>query len=420
MFPDYNPAVAKKLAGTGHLSKAPEQPPMDYPDSDAGLDQAVNAWRQDPAAADTYRQVISFRPPSRASDDVEQITANYRFVRGEHGETIEASLDERHLSLDSPVRLEPVGIPKPWGRELWYTGMEDRGESRVSTTGGSLPLSSYLALAPGRLCRRRPLVLLKILDPVIAPQVGDLYFEVHERKREVYVVTHVDPTAWPGGRGAIRLGMSQSRRAAFADDEAFRQAYLAAAQAYEGVRRRIDDGERLPRETEDQLREAMESFTNLAPLNVGDVVTVPPWLPHSLQHGVRVVEFQTPTYERFILSFGQKVLTQNHWDTEAVLDRIDLDPHRPAPLEQIAPGVQQIADFDDFCAFRVEVAPGADRPMGLELPYAVCIGVAGSVCVNGLELGSEEACFVPASGLPLTFANAGNTAAVALVAAARP
>lgn len=404
------------------MSKAPEQPAIDYPDSDAGLDTALAAWLQDPGGADAYRQDISFRPPGgahAAPGAVEQIAAQYRFARGEHGVSVTASLDGRSLSLDAPVRLEPVSIPKPWGRELWYTGMEVRGESRVVAGEASLPLSRYLALAPARLCRRRPIVLLKILDPAATPVAGDLYFEVHEHKREVYVVTHVDPTAWPDGTGAIRLGMSQSRRAAFADDDAFRNAYLAAVKAYETVRRRIDGGERLPPETETQLREAMDGFTAFAPLRVGDVVTVHPWQPHSLQHGVRVVEFQTPTYERYILSFGQRVLTQNHWDTEAVLDRIDLGPPRPESLGPVAAGIGQIADFDDFSAFRVEIPPGVSRPLEIELPYAVCMGVEGRVSVNGLALDAEEACFVPASALPVTLANAAATPAVALVAAAK-
>ncbi len=393
---------------------------MDYPDSDAGLDTALAAWLQEPGGADTYRQDISFQGPGAAPGAVEPLAAEYRFARGERGVSVDASLGGQSVSLDVPVRLESVSIPKPWGRELWYTGMEERGESRVVTAEASLPLSSYLALAPDRLCRRRPIVLLKILDPTATPVAGDLYFEVHEEKREVYVVTHVDPTAWPDGEGAIRLGMSQSRRAAFTDDSAFREAYLAAVKAYETVRRRMDGGERLSPEIETQLREAMDGFTALAPLRVGDVVTVQPWQPHSLQHGVRVVEFQTPTYERYILSFGQRVLTQNHWDTEAVLDRIELDPPQPESFVPVADGIQQIADFDDFSAFRVEIPPGVSRPLEVELPYAVCMGVEGCVSVNGLAVDAEEACFVPASALPVTLANAAATPAVTLVAAAGP
>ncbi len=264
------------------------------------------------------------------------------------------------------------------------------------------------------------MVLLKILDPAATPETGDLYFEVHEQKREVYVVTRVDQTAWPDGQGAIRLGMNQSVRATFANDVAFRNAYLAAVKAYEAVRRQIDAGDRSAAASENDLRAAMERFTALAPLRVGDVVTVHPWLPHSLQHGVRVAEFQTPTYERYILSFGQEVLTQRHWDTEAVLERIDLEPPRPGTFAQLAPGVEQIADFDDFSALRIELAGGDSCCLGADLPYAVCMAVDGRVSVNGLELNAEEACFVPASALPVTITNLAAAPAVALMAAAKP
>src|SRR5690606_22232694 len=105
--------------------------------------------------------------------------------------------------LDSPVALEPVVIPKPWGREVWYTGYEARGESRVVGAGGTMGLAGYLALAPEMLTGNRPVVLLKVLDPSPVPVLGELYLEVHEHKREVYVVTHVDAGAWPDGTGYI-------------------------------------------------------------------------------------------------------------------------------------------------------------------------------------------------------------------------
>ena len=41
-------------------------------------------------------------------------------------------------------------------------------------------------------------------------------------------------------------------------------------------------------------RSACLTFTDERALEVGDVIRVPTWVPHSLQQGVRVVEFQTP------------------------------------------------------------------------------------------------------------------------------
>ena len=79
----------------------------------------------------------------------------------------------------------------------------------------------------------------------------------------------------------------------------------------------------------------MESFTRLLDLRVGDVVRVEPYYPHSLQHGVRVVELQTPTYERFIISFAQQVVTQDHWDSEHAIAHMSLDP-APEPQQPSA------------------------------------------------------------------------------------
>ncbi|HEY0892512.1 MAG TPA: hypothetical protein VGE32_05585, partial [Cellvibrio sp.] len=88
-------------------------------------------------------------------------------------------------------------------------------------------------------------------------------------------------------------------------------------------------------------------------------VTVPKLVPHALQHGVRVVEFQTPVYERKILSFGQKVLTQTHWDTEEALALVDMDfSHLQTPeLLSIAPEsrVERIVNFDDFEVQRIQL-----------------------------------------------------------------
>lgn len=324
-----------------------------------------------------------------------------------------AHVDATVVALDAPVRLQTVAIPKPWGQEIWFTGMEARGESRVQLNGTSLPLSAYLALAPGWLHQHQDIVLLKILDPKPEPVLGDLYFEVHERKQETYVVTAVDTGAWPDGVGAIRYGVNQALRTAVADDAEFRQRYLQAVQQYESVRRQLDgDGAPDPalagasaaelQALEQQRREAMEAFTTLLPLRVGDIVTVPPWHPHSLQHGVQVVEFQSPTYERYIISFAQQVQTQSHWDSARAIERMSLAPLAPAPpVDPQLPGhISRIAQYSDFGALRV--ALGADhgryRP-DTQLPYAVVICIEGSVRCAGLTLAGGEAAFLPGLGL---------------------
>ena len=74
-----------------------------------------------------------------------------------------------------------------------------------------------------------------------------------------------------------------------------------------------------PGSEEKNLRQEMNSFTSMHTLRVGDVISIPTYTPHALQHGVRAIEFQTPHYERQILSFAQKVLTQSDWDTESAI-----------------------------------------------------------------------------------------------------
>lgn len=307
----------------------------------------------------------------------------------------ESTLAGIKIDPSAPVKLEPVAITKPWGREIWHSAIEARGESAVRTSAGPVPLSRYLEAAG----IEAPPILLKVLDPDPTPVLGDLYFEVHERKRELYVVTAIDPTAWPDGCGRIRLGMNQARRRAYGNDSAFRAAYLEAVRAYERERRAIDRGERPRGDAEREKRALMEAFTASSPLRVGDVVALPPWMPHALQHGVRVVEFQTPTYERRIISFAQKVVTQGHWDSEEAIARMSLEPPPPASFEAIAPGVERIAAFDDFGVWRVALQP--HRPVGLptDASYALCMAVGGAVRFGGLRLAAEQACFAPRASL---------------------
>ena len=269
------------------------------------------------------------------------------------------------LDLAAPLRLEPVYIPKPWGQEIWYTGIEARGQSRVSDGRFSLPLPWVLDLLQSP--EQAPVTLLKVLDPFPDEVRGDLYFELHEIKQEVYVVTAIDADAWPQGAGQIQMGFCQAKRAQLGSDDNFRQAYLAAVDDYRQVRqeldRLLDQGlvlAELPASLlarEQQLRRQMNSFVAHRPLQVGDVVRVPCYLPHALQHGVQVVEFQTPVYERKILSFAQKVLTQNHWDTAQAMAMATLDAPQPELFQTLHQGadytLELLAEFGDFEVLRL-------------------------------------------------------------------
>ena len=153
----------------------------------------------------------------------------------------------------------------------------------------------------------------------------------------------------------------------------------------------------------------MEAFTELQPLTTGDVVRVPTWTPHALQHGVRVVEFQTQTYERYIVSFAQKVLTQAHWDTERAVAQMHLDPPPEPRFEDVGPGAERIARFDEFNVWRVQLDQ-TSLTLPTHLPYAIAMAIApgASINVGPLRLIHEEACFVPRAALQDTLTCTGS------------
>lgn len=354
------------------------------------------------------------------------------------------------FDLAGPIALAPIRIEKPWGQEIWYTGIEARGQSQVSDGTHTAPLPWLISLAPQRLLASSgaPINLLKILDPLPDATYGDLYFELHEAKQEVYVVAHVDRGAWPDGVGAIRYGFNAELRAQYPIDDDFKAAYLAAVLAYERVRRELDrliDGKRiaaglalteplaadtlrqwqqsLPPELvrlEQSLRAEMNHFTALRPLRVGDVVKVPCLTPHALQHGVRTVEFQTPVYERKILSFAQKVLTQDHWDTAAAIDIMTLDAPAGDDFEELGAGdgwrLELIVSFADFRVQRLSLCATHRWQLPCTGNYGLVMTVVGRVRCGEHSLGAESAVLAPAGRHPLTIVNDGAITAVVLIA----
>lgn len=325
------------------------------------------------------------------------------------------------LLLSDPWLLAPIYISKPWGEEIWYTGIEARGQAKVVGYGGDIPLPWLLELMAGRigLCDKCDPILLKVLDPLPDEVYGDLYFELHQEKQEVYVVTHVDQKAWPEGIGAIQLGFSPQARQGYKTDHEFKQAYMDSVKAYESVRRLLDhqldekkvaagielnqpltalqlidwistlaqqpeNKELIDREAE--LRKAMNHFVQEHPVAVGDVITVPRLVPHALQHGVRVVEFQTPVYERKILSFGQKVLTQAHWDTQEALELVDLGfaALQSPELLSVTPHlrIERIVNFDDFEVQRILL--DGHHTFDIDV-YCVLMMLQGQLILGGSE-----------------------------------
>jgi hypothetical protein len=206
-----------------------------------------------------------------------------------------------------------------------------------------------------------------------------------DARQEVYIVTHIDSQAWPEGIGQIQMGFCQQKRNQYASAIEFKQAYLQTVTDYREVRKTIDeclDG--LSQELiqqEQSLRNAMNQFIYHHPLRVGDVVKVPCLTPHSLQHGVRVVEFQTPVYERKILSFGQKVLTQQDWDTEDAMAIAHLDTAHLGVPELIASSsdcrLERIVNFDGFQVQRLITEQAVEIPLNVNTNTLVML-VKGS------------------------------------------
>lgn len=356
------------------------------------------------------------------------------------------------IELNNFINLVPVHIPKPWGQEIWFSGIEARGQSLVGDQKHQIPLPWLLDLGGEVLLgeQYQTLNLLKVLDPLPEPVYGDLYFELHEEKREVYVVSHVDSEAWPDGKGAIRYGFDPQVRAQYASDEDFRSAFHARVTAYEAIRREIDGYYDVCRESEglalnvpvspdtlkrwesslssellsreQEAREAMDYFTQLLPLVVGDVVKVPRLLPHSLQHGVRTVEFQTPVYERKILSFGQKVLTQTEWDTDEAVALMETESPAPDELTLLASGDgwrrEQIVEFEDFYVERISLSPGGAWQITPGTGYALIMSLT-AIELEGRQLGAESAVLVPAGAKSLKVANQGLNTAIILLARPR-
>jgi hypothetical protein len=302
------------------------------------------------------------------------------------------------VPLTAPVRLQPAIVAKPWGREIWFTGIERRGESRVVAGSRELPLSTYLNAAAQHVCGGMPPVLLKILEPRPEPFAGDLYFERHEHKHEVYVVDGIDEGAHPTARSLVRLGVNQALRRQLGD-AAFRRAFLEVLERFEQARLAADAGTSGPDEA--AARAAVLAFTGTTPIAVGDTVAVPAGHPHSLQHGVRVVEFQTPVYERQIIYATQRVLTQRRWDSAEAVGRMHLEP-LPAPQpDRGCLGLTQLAASPGFtvCRLRLEKRTAWTDPG--RRAYVVCLLRRGAARIGSgahpVDLDPGEAAFVPGS-----------------------
>lgn len=263
-----------------------------------------------------------------------------------------------------PALLEPVTVSKPWGREVWYSGVEERGESRVHNGGERIPLSRFLAA----LGRSRPVTLLKTLHP----DAGNLYLEIHEHKHEVYIVDAVDTACWPAA-GQMLLGACVA--ASGLGEAAFREHLLATARAAEASGQ-VD---------------GVAALMQAVPLEVGDAVAIAPRVPHSLLRGVSVVEFQTPVFERKILAASQPVATQTGWDSAEAVDLIDLDA-TPRVTSPNGEPMQTLGAGDAFTVTRHRLATGGTLAA---TPWSVGWVVSGKLRHDDVAFSARSAWIAP-------------------------
>ncbi len=326
------------------------------------------------------------------------------------------------IPLNQPLKLRVHREEKPWGCEVWFTGIEERGVCSVEyAPGQTLALPSYLELVAGPRTadetQPTDIPLLKILEPHHATQLGCLYIEVHEQKWETYFVSNLDAQAWPNGIGQVLFGFSAQKISEFQGDEkSFKRALLCDVKAYEAVRNEIDvlsvtEVDSPLHQKEAKLWQTVRSYFEFINVRVGDIIRVPPFVPHSLQNGVQVVEFQTPTYERLILAFNQKVLTQNHWDTERALEvaifKSGTQLHAElSDLRKNSASAPQWSVSVDFPGFQVLSVELEDSEQFVEIPegvksHSVVFVLTGAIefkRINGasvLTVASGEAALIP-------------------------
>jgi mannose-6-phosphate isomerase class I len=226
----------------------------------------------------------------------------------------------------------------------------------------------------------------------------------------------------------MKYGVSQEQRSQFASDDEFKERFKSLCLEYENCRKEIDNylesvvsqdlnsatnpskasrEDAIPREwreKEAKLESEINRFVGWLDLRQGDVVKVQRRVPHSLQYGITVVEFQTPVYERLIVTFNQKVLTQSHWDVSKAFEIMEINHPLSQNLlclednDQIL--MEQVVDFKDFEVLRItQRAETFKLDLG-KFGHSIIFALKSNITVIGDEvvaLASGEACFIPAA-----------------------
>lgn len=233
--------------------------------------------------------------------------------------------------------MQPKTIIKPWGKEVWYSGIEERGVCLVKSITNDLtsPLPYVIEVLnvfnseTNSKKNNKKIILTKRLVPLPEKEKGNLYYELHQKKKEVYIVNEISKKAYPTKKtGKIKIGMDQNHFQKYSSFEKFKNEFLKISISCKKIIDQLFQEKKNSfkyqklNEKKKKYFEKLEPFFRYVDLEIGDIIRISPFIPHSLQHGVSVVEFQTQHYERSILSFEQKVITQEHWDTKKALSLI--------------------------------------------------------------------------------------------------
>jgi len=313
------------------------------------------------------------------------------------------------------LRLLPVSIAKPWGRELWYTAVEERGISRADCAGVPVDLPRLFSRqGQWGIGDARQLLLLKALVANAGAERGQLYLELHQHKWEAYLVTHLDPRAWPEGVATMRLGTNSQLLTAYGCERRFRRDLAAALHDCESLRAKAHSGEGTAAAVSDEEQAArahLAQFWGYRQIRVGDSVLIPPRIPHGLPHGVRVLEVQTPHYERLVLCFNQRMQTQTAWDIEEGLALMDLaDPPPPGATPLPSPSgcrIEELLETPFFVLRRLTLEPGRRLELPLTRLYGLLCVVAGQGSAGSAQLRCGENWLLPAYRGELLLENQG-------------
>ena len=123
------------------------------------------------------------------------------------------------------------------------------------------------------------------------------------------------------------------------------------------------------------------------------------------QHDIKT----TPVYERLILSFAQKVLTQSHWDTDSALELMTLEAGQQEPHQSIVDTkgvkVERIVDFDHFQVQRVSLEAGVEFTLPKADSYGLLMAIDSGLLIWGESLQPEAAVLLPEASVVANLVN---------------